>query len=70
MSDLHTLPLVGHDIDWDPIVRAQVFRTTPQHWWWSYLPENEPKDADALRHGPFCTQREAFASALHMVELL
>lgn len=68
MSDLHVLPLVGHD--WDVTIRAQVYRTTPLHWWWSYMPDGEPKDADALRHGPFATQAEAFASAHRMVELL
>lgn len=70
MSDLHPLPLVGHDIDWAPLVRAQVFRTTPHHWFWSYLPGREPKGNDALMHGPFYSQPEAYASARRMVELL
>lgn len=70
MSDLHTLPLVGHDIDWKPLVRTQVYRTTPEHWWWSYLPKHEPRDNDALRHGPFCSWSEAYASAHRMAELL
>lgn len=70
MSDLHAMPLVGHDLAFDPQVRAQVFRTTPRHWWWSYLSDPDAPSSTALRHGPFESWREAFASARRMVELL
>lgn len=70
MSDIHPLPLMGHDLEIEPVVRAQVFRTSPHHWWWAYLPGAEVSTTTQLRHGPFYSQPEAFASAWRMVDLL
>lgn len=61
MSDLHRLPLRGHDM---PSVRAKVFTTSPRHWYWRYQGNHE------YRHGPFGSQAEAFGSAWHAVEVL
>lgn len=71
MSDLHTLPLVGHDMDRRPEVRATVFSTSPHHWWWAYqhaIAHRRP--ANVIRHGPFASQEEAYDSAHRMVTLL
>lgn len=71
MSDIHPLPLVGHDLDNGPMIRAKVFATSPRHWWWSYLYDyGDQGGQSTLRHGPFNSQGEAFASAHRMVELL
>lgn len=70
MSDLHPLPLMGHDLETRPVVRAHVFRTTPEHWWWAYQRGAEVATDSVLRHGPFESQPEAFASAWRMVEAL
>ena len=58
-----------HDLPSKPAVRAWVFSTSPHHWYWGYA-GREPWTDDTLRHGPFGCQADAFASALHMVELL
>lgn len=64
MSDLHVMPLMGHDLDHAPVVRASVFKAG-RGWYWNYTGPDGP-----LRHGPFESWREAFASARRMVELL
>lgn len=66
MSDLHSLPLREHDLPSKPQVRAQVYASTPSHWWWHYQGQMLP----ILRHGPFGSWREAYNSARRMVELL
>jgi len=70
MSDLHTLPLVGHDmLDFGrPSIRARVFSATAHHWYWEYL--DAVHGGAVLRHGPFTSQPEAYASARRMVEAL
>ena len=70
MSDLHTLPLRPRDFPMKRLpIRAHVFSTSPHHWYWSYIPP-EPVTADALMHGPFESQHDAYASAWRMVEAL
>lgn len=71
MSDLHHLPLTGHDLIYRPAVRAKVWRgssgfTGNPHWFWSYVDEH----VNVLYHGPFASWREAYDSARRMVELL
>ena len=69
MSDLHPLPLVGHDLD-GPTIRAKVFSTSPAHWYWSYEYDyGEGPLVSVLRHGPFASQAEAFTSARHAAEV-
>ena len=71
VSDLHALPLTGHDLPHRPEVRAKVFATSPAHWYWSFLLDyGEGAKLSTLRHGPFDSQPEAFNSAHRMVELL
>ncbi len=56
MSDLHNLPLVGHDLPGRrPAVRALVFKER-RGWVWTY-------EGVALLHGPFASWREAYDSA-------
>lgn len=62
MSDLHRLPLRGHDIQLPPRVRARVFRAGHQ-WYWRYT-------TSVLYHGPFASWDEAYASARNMTEML
>lgn len=62
MSDIHPLPLVGHDLDREPLIRATVFKQGPD-WYWSY-------EIGVLVHGPFSTWTEAYTSARHTVEEL
>lgn len=62
MSDLHTLPLVGHDIPSKPAIRATVSRRGV-NWYWSY-------QNFVTAHGPFGSWREAYDSAYKMVTLL
>ncbi len=72
MSDLHQMPLRGHDLPSRPAVRAGVFKSGYVSWWWAYLPASRP-DLSAelsLRHGPFASWREAYDSARRMVGLL
>lgn len=64
MSDLHQMPLREHDLPRGPAVRAWVFRAS-RGWYWNYTGPDGP-----LRHGPFESWREAYASARRMVELL
>lgn len=63
MSDLHALPLVGHDLVFAPAIRASVWRTSQHHWYWNY-------SDSVLNHGPFASHREAYDSAHRMVSLL
>jgi hypothetical protein len=65
------MPLRGHDIERGPEVRAKVRRTSPHHWYWSYEYDygDGPK-VSVLKHGPFGSQPEAYASAKRMVEAL
>lgn len=70
MSDLHHLPLTGHDAPYRPAVRAQVRQAGRRgHWMWAYKNGLFP-DGPALWHGPFASWREAYDSARRMVELL
>lgn len=62
MSDLHSLPLRGHDIEFRPYVRAKVYRLLPDMWMWAYT-SGEP-----YPHGPFRTWEQAMRSALRMLE--
>lgn len=71
VSDLHALPLMGHDLPPLPKVRAAVFSTSPGHWYWSY--ETDHGDGpvrSTVYHGPFASQLEAYDSARRTVELL
>lgn len=73
MSDIHPLPLVGHDLEESPLVRAQVYGyksliTGDTCWYWRYA-RDAVTDTQFI-HGPFAHWREAFDSAYHMVELL
>lgn len=68
MSDIHPLPLIGHDLETELEIRAKVFTTSPGHWYWSY--EGATVTKPELLHGPFASQPEAFSSAYRMVELL
>lgn len=71
MSDIHPLPLVGHDLEHRPEIRAAVYSTSPRHWFWSYLYDyGDQAGRSTLRHGPFTSQPEAYDSARRMVELL
>lgn len=68
MSDLHMLPLVGHDMEHKPEVRATVFRGRfSDLWYWSYWSTDQ---TNSYRHGPFGSWREAYDSAHRMVTLL
>lgn len=71
MSDLHPLPLVGHDAPFvKPVVRAKVMRKG-RSWYWSYdVADGNESITSALTHGPFRDWEEAFASAYRMVEAL
>lgn len=72
MSDLHHLPLAGHDLPpLAPFVRARVYGRTSQltgktSWYWGYI----TRHGNAISHGPFYNWREAYDSARRMVELL
>ena len=73
MSDIHPLPLVGHDLEEGPQVRAQVYGyksliTGETSWYWKY--DQGGKTDTAYIHGPFEGWREAYDSAYRMVELL
>lgn len=65
MSDLHDLPLRGHDIEFRPYIRARVYRFLPGLWMWQYT---APTIHGAVGHGPYGTWAEAYASALRMLE--
>jgi hypothetical protein len=70
MSDIHHLPLVGHDLEHKPEVRAMVYSyqslvTGATRWYWKY-----DKTDHSLIHGPFESWREAYESAYRMVTLL
>lgn len=78
MSDLHQMPLRGHDMPFRPAVRAKVFRRATR-WYWAYQdgpnlhlipPKGMSSVGPLLRHGPFASWREAYDSARRMVELL
>lgn len=65
MSDLHPMPLRGHDLP--PrvaVVRGKVFKRG-KYWYWGYAGSTNP-----FWHGPFTTWGEAFNSAWHTVEAL
>lgn len=68
MSDIHTLPLMGHDMAFKPLVRGKVYRAG-RYWYWSYYAEDWGGKGP-LNHGPFSTWREAYDSAWRMVEAL
>lgn len=75
MSDLHTLPLRGHDMPSKPQVRARVYGylsiTGRTSWYWSYqAPNRGGKLASSVIHGPFGSWGEAYNSAHRMVSLL
>lgn len=72
MSDLHNLPLLGHDVPYRPAVRARVFQGKYSTlWYWSYAHRfGTPFQENPIRHGPFASWREAYDSARRMVELL
>lgn len=69
MSDLHTMPLTGHDIEFRPWVRAKVYcvkqSTGCRDWFWHYT---GPRLSAVTAHGPFTTWAEAYASARRMLE--
>lgn len=68
MSDLHQMPLRGHDMPSRPVVRAKVRQSGRRgHWVWTFIHSTE---GPALWHGPFASWREAYDSARRMVELL
>lgn len=70
MSDLHSLPLTGHDIPYRPVIRAKVYGVRmlsgETKWFWCYLDGHKAVTA----HGPFEDWRETYDSARRMVELL
>jgi len=66
MSDLHPLPLVGHDMPVTPEVRGRVWRAG-QSWYWGYANQDT---FFVTAHGPFGSWREAYDSAHRMVSLL
>ena len=68
MSDLHTMPLRGHDLTFRPMVRSRVYRQG-RYWYWSYY-STDWGGKGPLNHGPFASWREAYDSARKMVELL
>lgn len=70
MSDIHVMPLVGHDLESGPCVRAKVSKRG-SGWFWSYETDyGDGPQVSVLRHGPFGSQPEAYASAYRMVDLL
>lgn len=70
MSDVHPLPLVGHDMPQFPVIRARVFKKG-QGWYWSYESDyGDGPQLSILSHGPFADQPEAYASAWRTVEAL
>lgn len=63
MSDIHRLPLLGHDmpyyvVDYDEPERPRVFArrelTGQLYWYWSH-----PVRSGRALHGPFVTARDA-----------
>lgn len=62
MSDLHPLPLRGHDIEFRPWLRGRVYRYAPGEWWWTYIGTSD------IIHGPFASWELAMRSALRMLE--
>lgn len=62
MSDLHPLPLRGHDIEFRPWIRGRVWRSPTGAWWWAYTA------GPPYTHGPFATWEQAMRSALRMLE--
>ena len=67
MSDLHRMPLVGHDMPHRPVVRARVYKIWGGGWGWSFF---RPSGPGVPWHGPFPTWREAYDSARRMCEQL
>jgi len=65
MSDLHALPLRGHDIEFRPYIRGRVHRLAPGVWVWQYT--NATAGLVHI-HGPFGSWAEAYASARRMLE--
>jgi hypothetical protein len=65
MSDLHRMPLTGHDMPHPPVVRATVYKRYGAGWGWAFI---GPRVHDS--HGPFETWREAYDSARRMCEQL
>jgi len=68
MSDLHHLPLTGHDMPHPPVVRARVHKRYRAEWVWAFLASNGVSGAAV--HGPFGSWREAYDSARRMCEQL
>lgn len=66
MSDLHAMPLRGHDIEFRPYIRARVYRLALGGWVWEYT--NAVFCGRTLVHGPYPSWAEAYASALRMLE--
>jgi len=67
MSDLHHLPLTGHDMPHKPVVRARVYKRWGG-WGWAFLAANGI--SGAASHGPFDSWREAYDSARRVCEQL
>jgi len=71
MSDLHALPLRGHDIEFAPFMRGRVYAvrqsTGRVDWFWHYT-GHQARIVTA--HGPFPRWHEAYTSCRRMVELL
>lgn len=67
MSDMHALPLLGHDLPGQKVVRAEVFKQS-KGWYWAF--SDKEVGRHVIWHGPFMGWDEAYASAHRMVELL
>lgn len=68
VSDLHHMPLTGHDMPHRPVVRARVYRLYGHGWGWTFAPR-VGVGQNGL-HGPFETWREAYDSARRVCEQL
>ena len=78
MSDLHVMPLTGHDMPVyhtsldEPEIRARVYarRSVTGHldWYW-YLTKDDER-ASATLHGPYWTVQDAYKEADEFVFMI
>ena len=72
MSDIHPLPLVGHDLPAEIEFRGQVFsrRTVTGHLDWYWHLKQDGRRLSATTHGPYWTAADANKEAAEMVRMM
>lgn len=72
MSDIHRLPLVGHDLPVTANLRGFVFarRSVTGHleWYWHIREVGKPRPLSFTHHGPYLSARDAGKEAAEWVE--